>query len=38
MMGPQVRLPLRCVLDHEVHEGVALSGRRGSERKRKEKV
>lgn len=27
-MGPQVRLPLGRVLDHEVHEGVALSGRK----------
>lgn len=36
-MGPQVRLPLGRVLDHEVHEGVALSGRkrrRGKKRRR----
>lgn len=32
-MGPQVRLPLGRVLDHEVHEGVALSGRKRRRRR-----
>lgn len=32
-MGPQVRLPLGRVLDNEVHEGVALSGRKRRRRR-----